>query len=111
MEYKIDRSKQFRKEYNKLKISGNKVLLRKTDSVIENLKNKNFTSSMQNHQLQGNMKGWWDAHVSGDYVIIYKYDENNQILILNKLGNHETTNIESFDDFTIAELRFLQNLY
>lgn len=111
MEYRIDRSKQFRKEYNKLKISGNKVLLRKTDSVIENLKNKNFTSSMQNHQLQGNMKGWWDAHISGDYVIIYKYDENNQILMLNKLGTHETTNIESFDDFTIAELHFLQNLY
>lgn len=107
MEYKIDRSKQFRKEYNKLKISGNKVLLRKTDNVIENLKNKNFTSSMQNHQLQGNMKGWWDAHISGDYVIIYKYDENNQVLILNKLGTHETTNIESFDDFTITELHFL----
>ena len=111
MEYKIDRSKQFRKEYNKLKISGNKVLLRKTDNVIENLKNKNFTSSMQNHQLQGNMKGWWDAHISGDYVIIYKYDENNQVLIFNKLGTHETTNIESFDDFTITELHFLQNLY
>lgn len=111
MEYKIERSKQFRKEYNKLKISCNKALLRKTDKVIENLKNKNFTSSMQTHQLQGNMKGWWDAHVSGDYVIIYKYNEANKILILNKLGTHETTNIESIDDYTDKEFNIIKELY
>lgn len=111
MEYKIDRSKQFKKEYNKLKTSGNKSLLRKTDEVIENLKNKNFTPSMQNHQLKGNMKGWWDAHISGDYVIIYKYDESSRILILDKLGTHETTNIESVDDLTSEEFDLMQNLY
>lgn len=41
----------------------------------------------------------------------YEYDEVKHQLIVDKLGTHETTNIESFDDFTITELRFLQNLY
>ena len=111
MEYEVVRSKKFTKEYSKLKTSGRKSLLNKTDETIVNLQNKKFTSSMQNHQLKGNMKGWWDAHISGDYVVIYKYDEVKHQLIVDKLGTHETTNIESFDDFTITELRFLQNLY
>lgn len=111
MEYRIERSKQFKKEYNKLKISGNKSLLKKTDDIIENLKNKNFTSSMQNHQLQGNMKGWWDAHISGDYVVIYRYDEVKHQLIVDKLGTHETTNIESFDDLRNEEFLLMKKLY
>ena len=111
MEYEVIRSKKFIKEYSKLKVSGRKSLLNKTNEVIVNLQNKIFIPSMQNHQLQGTMKGWWDAHISGDYVVIYKYDEVKHQLIVDKLGTHETTNIESFDDFTIAQLHFLQNLY
>lgn len=111
MEYEVVRSKKFIKEYSKLKTSERKSLLDKTDETIVNLQNKNFTPSMQNHQLKGSMKGWWDAHISGDYVVIYKYDEVKHQLIVDKLGTHETTNIESFDDFTNEEFNLMQKLY
>lgn len=112
MEYNIERSKQFKKEYNKLKISGNKVLRKNVDEVIKNLKNKIFQPSMQVHPLKGNKKGLWDVHVSGDYVILYYYDELNNVLHLENLGNHSTTNIESYnDDYTIEEYRLLKELY
>lgn len=111
MEYKVERSKQFRKEYGKLKISGRTSLLKKTDDTIERLKNKDFVPSMQNHQLSGDKRGWYDAHIAGDYVIIYKYNEKDKVLILDGLGNHSTTNIESFDDLTNEEFNLMQQLY
>lgn len=111
MEYEVVRSKKFTKEYSKLKTSGRKALLDKTDETVVNLQNKKFTPSMQTHQLQGNMKGWWDAHVSGDYVIIYRYNEDTHQLIVDKLGTHETTNIESINDYTDKEFNILKELY
>ena len=112
MEYEVIRSKQFTKEYSKLKMSGNKKLKEKTDEVIVNLQNKIFTPSMQIHQLKNEMRGWWDAHISGNYVVIYKYNENTHQLIVDKLGNHSTTNIESYNDgYTVEEYNLLKELY
>ena len=42
----------------------------------------------------------------------YYYDELNNVLHLENLGNHFTTNIESYnDDYTVEEYNLLKELY
>ena len=106
MYYKLKLQKKAKKQYLKLRMSGRKTLLKKTDNVINNLQNKIFTPSMDTHSLQGDKKGWWDVHVEGDFVIKYKYDEINKLLIINSIGNHEESDLESYNDFTQEEKQF-----
>ena len=52
----------------------------------------------------------WDAFHS-KYVVTEANLEPPSESLQDKLGNNETTNIESIDDLTSAEFRLMQNLY
>ena len=31
------------------------------------------------HKLHGNLEGFWDCHIEGDWVLLYQLDEGEQI--------------------------------
>lgn len=105
MEYEIIKKKGFKKEYQKLKVSGKTSLLRKVDETVRKLQTKNITSNMNSHSLSGQFNGWWDVHVEGNYIIVYQYNEEKHQLILLDMGTHDVVNTESIiDDITEQEL-------
>ena len=106
MEYKVHFSNNANKQYQKLISSGRTQLFNKTKETIKKLQNKIFTPSMTAHPLKGDKKGLWDVHVKGNFVITYKYNEVNKLLIINSIGNHEESDLESYNDFTREEKQF-----
>lgn len=43
------------------------------------------------HQLKGDRKGTWDAHIKGDLVLLYTLDDNHITLVA--IGSHNQLNI------------------
>ena len=51
------------------------------------LDNKPLPKEALNHSLKGNWNGYYEFHLGGDLVVIYKYI-NNQELELDRIGTH-----------------------
>lgn len=108
MDYKINKHRNFEKQYAKYASSGNKGIIKKIDTTIQNLLNKTFTNSMNPHPLHGEFEGYYDCHADYDVVIIYKYDNENQVLFLKDIGSHRNFGMhEALDDFTDIERDYI----
>lgn len=40
------------------------------------------------HMLHGDMKGIWECHIEPDWLLLWKQNENELILILTDTGTH-----------------------
>ncbi|PIS01061.1 MAG: type II toxin-antitoxin system mRNA interferase toxin, RelE/StbE family [Chlamydiae bacterium CG10_big_fil_rev_8_21_14_0_10_35_9] len=77
--------KSFKKELSKAEKRG--LDLEKIKSVMTDLiKEKPLDKKFHNHRLQGNFKGYWECHVTPDWLLIYKKDEKYIYFI--RTGTH-----------------------
>lgn len=81
---------KYRKAYKKLESNCPKVV-EKLDSIIKDLIYFKITKQYDNHPLKGNKKGYWDLHVAGDVILIYRYigDSLELDLELTDLTDHD----------------------
>ena len=78
-------TRRFDRDYAKLQSSNNR--LEKFEAVILLLmEEKPLEPRHKDHALKGNMKGWRDCHIEGDWVLIYKVE--NRELVLSRTGTH-----------------------
>ncbi|EMF0419029.1 type II toxin-antitoxin system YafQ family toxin [Enterococcus faecium] len=78
---------QFKKDYKKAKKQGKD--LNKLKEVLSFLKNGCFLpKSYRDHSLTGNYIGFRECHISPDWLLIYKIDNNQLILTVARLGSH-----------------------
>lgn len=42
----------------------------------------------KNHQLKGNLQGYYDCHILPDLVLIYKIEKDKLILLLFDIDSH-----------------------
>lgn len=57
--------------------------------IIEQLANqKILESKYHDHQLSGNFSDYRECHITPDWLLIYKIDNNQLVLLLNRLGSH-----------------------
>ena len=81
MKYTIERTTRFKREYKLIKKRGYDISLLKV--VVEKLANgEQLTSEYKDHQLHSNWKGYRECHILNDWLLIYKYKENSNELIL-----------------------------
>lgn len=40
------------------------------------------------HKLSGNYAGFWEAHVKGDWLIIWDQDDDNKTIHMTRTGTH-----------------------
>lgn len=40
------------------------------------------------HLLRGNYQGYWEAHISPDWLIIWKVDSSSMVVYLTRTGTH-----------------------
>lgn len=79
----------FKSDLKKIKKQGRD--LKKLDKVIDMLsKKQTLDSKYKDHVLYNNrkFKDCRDCHIEPDWVLIYKYLENESILLLINTGSH-----------------------
>ncbi len=84
-------SKQFKRQYRRLQVSGNVRLIHKLDAMIEALAcGEKLPESARSHKLLGNLNKYVECHVEPDWLLIYQVYEENLILELFATGTHAT---------------------
>ena len=87
--YKIKYSKEFKKSLKKVMKQGKNI--DKLLNIVEMLSHKKqLASKYKDHALYNDkrFKDCRDCHIEPDWVLIYKYIENEIILLLVNTGSH-----------------------
>lgn len=87
MIYTIKTTNKFKKDY-KLAIKQNKDI-ELLDSIIKDLAHgKTLDLKHKDHILTGNWSGFRECHITPDWLLIYRIDEDILVLTLTRLGSH-----------------------
>lgn len=89
MAYLVDYSSKFKKNYKRIVKQGKD--LKKLNEVINKLSNGiQLEEKYKNHNLvdDGYYKKCIECHIEPDWLLIYKYDIENEILVLVDTGSH-----------------------
>ena len=87
MQYKIEYTSRFKKEYKLAKKRGRNISLLRT--VIDILaKGEPLPEKYKDHSLVSNWAGYRECHIQGDWLLIYKYQNDELILSLTATGTH-----------------------
>lgn len=80
-------STRFKKDYKKMVKRGcNPILL---EEVIDLLRQQlPLPSKNRDHELSGNYEGYRECHLSPDWLLVYKVDQGELILVLARTGTH-----------------------
>ena len=87
--YKVDSTSKFNKEYKLLKKQGKNIS--KLKYVVNKLANgEKLELKYKDHALIDNKyyKNCRECHIEPDWLLIYKYQDNELILLLFSTGSH-----------------------
>ena len=85
--YKIFRHNSFKKDYKRCKKRGYDLELLK-DVLIQLIKTGKVSRKYFPHKLSGNYKGRWECHIKPDWLLIWKQDEDEKLIVLERTGTH-----------------------
>lgn len=87
MKYKIEPTNKFKKDLKLCKSRGYDIELIRT--VIKKLSNgEKLEDKYKDHDLKGNWSGYRECHVLPDWLLVYKYNNDDLILILTRTGSY-----------------------
>ena len=52
------------------------------------MKGDKLPEKYKNHPLQGNYEGWNDCHILPDWILVWRYDNDELVLCLLDTGSH-----------------------
>lgn len=84
-------SRQFKKDYKKLKNSGRRDMGKLKALMKKLIYKEKLDEQYKDHALQGEMEGYRDCHLEGDWVLIYKIyldKDNNEVILFHATDNH-----------------------
>ena len=79
-------TKQFNKDLNKIKKSGNKKIKKIKDLITKLIKQEILDPIYDDHKLIGNYAGRRECHIESDWLLIYKIDGKN--ITFERTGSH-----------------------
>ena len=87
MKYKVEVTNKFKNNFKLcIKRGYNRKLL---DNVVNMLKNgEQLPAKYNDHQLKGNLKEYRECHITPDWLLIYKIEDDKLILTLTNTGTH-----------------------
>ena len=88
--YEIKPSTQFKKDMKRIQKSGRKKSdLQEIKQIINMLAMPtNLPKKNKGHPLSGNFYNYRECHIFSDLLLVYKYDNDNQILLVYRIGSH-----------------------
>ena len=88
--------KAYKKGREKMISRGRKV--KKLDDTVELIKRYKLEKLKDLHPIKsGKYAGNMDCHIEGDWVLIWRYEENDLVLVLVDTGGHQMLFGESID--------------
>jgi len=84
LEYSLEVTENFSKQYNKL-IKKNKQLQLSLEKKVLFLQDNPSSSKSLTYPMQGNRR----VHICGCFVLIFEVDENKKIIILKRIMHHD----------------------
>lgn len=85
--FKISLTGQFKKDLKLAKKRG--LNLDSLFEVVNKLANdEQLPASNHNHMLHGTYKGYWECHISPDWLLIYEKDIEIRIISLYRTDTH-----------------------
>ncbi len=87
MKYEITRTSRFDRDLKLAQKQGKD--LSKLSRVINRLANgEKLEEQYHDHNLKGNYNGYRECHISPDWLLIYKIENSQLILLLSRIGSH-----------------------
>ena len=87
MSYTVKYTSQFKRDYKRLKRRG-KDMSRLLDVIDLLREGAVLPSQYHDHPLQGNYTGHRDCHIEPDWVLIYRIEQAELLLVLSRTGSH-----------------------
>jgi mRNA interferase YafQ len=87
IKYNVKPTSKFKKDRKRIKKRGYDLKL--LERVVEQLAcGDKLDAKHSDHQLQGNMKDFRECHITPDWLLVYRIEENELILWLMETGTH-----------------------
>ena len=87
MKYEVQPTTKFKKDLKLCKGRGYDIEL--INQIIKKLANgEKLEEKNKDHDLHGNWEGYRECHILPDWVLVYKYIEDELILYLTRTGTH-----------------------
>ena len=90
--YEVKRTTQFKKDYNLAKKRGQNIGLL-NDIILKLADDQVLPDKNRDHALTGDWLGFRECHISPDWLLIYKKEEDILVLTLTRLGSHSDLDI------------------
>ena len=85
--YKIRTSKKFEKDF--VRCTKRNYDLQLLGNVLKLLElSGKLPVKFKTHPLSGNLKGYHECHIKPDWLLIWKQDDTNKIIVLVRTGTH-----------------------
>lgn len=85
--YEVKYTSAFKKDYKLAQKRGYDIVL--LDNVIKMLGESGYLPAQYNdHALKGEYKGCRECHITPDWLLVYKINDNALILTLTRTGTH-----------------------
>ena len=87
MKYTVRRTKTFRKELKKMLRRG--ADLDKLETVVNKLAaGETLPPQYRDHALSGDLEGTRDCHITPDWLLLYRIENDILVLALTRTGSH-----------------------
>lgn len=86
--YRSDYTKSFVKAWERYNKAGRRDMNETAAIMALVLSGNPLPAQYNDHALTGDMQGYRELHIGGDYLLIYKVDENKHLIIFTDLGTH-----------------------
>ena len=88
MSYRIDFTKQAQNDIDFHKKSGNKAILKKINTLLEELTEHPFTGTGKPEQLKYDLAGLWSRRINHEHRLVYEVIEEDTIVIVIMAKEH-----------------------
>ncbi len=93
MKYDLIRTTKFKKDFKKAIKNGNDI--NKFKEVVRLLQNgETLPPKNKDHYLTGNWNGYRECHIEPDWLLIYRIDKTELVLVLTRTGSHSYLDLE-----------------
>jgi mRNA interferase YafQ len=87
MDYILDFTGKFKKDFKTCKKRNYDISL--IETVLLTLREKGELSlKYKPHKLSGNYEDCWECHIKPDWLLIWRQDETNRVICLERTGTH-----------------------
>ncbi|HEY2453365.1 MAG TPA: type II toxin-antitoxin system YafQ family toxin [Scandinavium sp.] len=86
--YRSDYTKSFVKAWKRYNRAGRRDMHQTASVMARILSTQSLPAEYSDHPLSGDMQGYRELHIGGDYLLVYKIDVSKHLVIFTDLGTH-----------------------